>query len=116
MDITKRAQSRVIKVIKGLRHLSPSKRLRELSLLVLEKTKGGFYSCIQILDGKVHRGQRQALLSGLQGQDQGQQAQTETLEVPCDLSYCECDQALAQLFQKDCGVGDIQCWRYSKAF
>lgn len=116
MDITKRAQSRVIKVMKGLRHLSPSKRLRELALLVLEKNKGGFYSSIQILDGKVHRGQRQALFSGLQRQDQGQQAQTETQEVPCELPYRECDQAQAQFLQKDCGVGDIQCWRYSKAF
>lgn len=61
MDIKKRAQSRVVKVMKGLKHHSPVKKLRELALLVLEKNKEGFYSCIQILEGKVHRGYRQAL-------------------------------------------------------
>lgn len=47
----------------------------------------------------------------VQRQDQGPQAQTETQEVPCELSYSQSDQALAQFFQKDCGVfhaGDIQ--------
>lgn len=62
-----------------------------------------------------HRGQRQALSSGLQRQNQGQQTQTETQEVPCEhketLPYYESDQAVAQFFQTDCGVssaGDIQ--------
>lgn len=46
----------------------------------------------------MHRGQRQALFSGLQRQDQREQAQTETQEIPCEykeiLPYCESDQAL----------------------
>lgn len=60
MDIKKRTQSRVVKVMKGLKHHSPAKKLRA-GTAFLEKNKEGFYSCIPILEGKVHRGYRQAL-------------------------------------------------------
>lgn len=113
MDIKKRAQSRVIKVVKGLRHLSPAKRLRELALLVPENTKEGFYWYIQILEGKVHRGQRQALFNALQRQEQGQQAQTETQKVPCELPYCGSDQVTGTAFPER--LWSFQCWRHLKA-
>ena len=63
----------------------------------------------------MQRGWSQALLSGAQGQDQRQQAQTETREVPCERQEtpfcCEGDQALAQVAQGGCGIsilGGIQ--------
>lgn len=66
-------------------------------------------------EGRVQRGWRQLLPSGVQGQDKRQWAQTETgflwISGTGNASCCEVDQALAQIAQEGGGVslcGDIK--------
>jgi len=71
--------------------------------------------CLQISQGWVSGGWGQTLFSGAQQQDKGQQAQSETEEVPAEheeeLLPSEGDGALAQAGQGGCGIsfsGDVQ--------
>ncbi|KAK4827504.1 LOW QUALITY PROTEIN: hypothetical protein QYF61_018804 [Mycteria americana] len=73
MGILERVQQWAIKMIKGLEHLSYEERLRAGTVQPGEKqAQGGSSQCVQISEGKVQRGQSQALFSGAQGQDQRQ--------------------------------------------
>lgn len=109
LDVLGKVKCRATGITKGLEHLSWEERLRELGLLSLEKKRlGGSHRCLQIPEGRVHRGWSQALLSSAQGQAQRQWAQTGAQEAPSEhqeaLLCCAGVGALAQVAHRGCGV------------
>lgn len=46
-------KSRATKVIKGLEHSSPDKRLREIRPRGMEESQGGYDQCVQTTEGRM---------------------------------------------------------------
>lgn len=56
LNVMGRAQWMAVKVVKGLKHLSFEKRLRELRLLSLEQRRlGGSHKHVKIPKGRLHK-------------------------------------------------------------
>ena len=96
-------------MVGGVGHLPGEERLREPGLFSLEERRlRGILSVHTNPLRAVAGGWGQALFSGAQRQDRGQQAQTATQEVPSEreeeLLYPEGDRALGQAAQRVCGV------------
>ncbi|GAB0181415.1 hypothetical protein GRJ2_000606800 [Grus japonensis] len=110
-DIVERVQQRAMKMMKGLEHLTYEERLRELGLFSLEKAQEDLINVCKYLKrgGKKDRTRSFSVVPPCQ--IQGQWAQTETLEVPSEhqetLFYCEGDQAVAWVAQRDYGVAIV---------
>lgn len=111
---------RATKMIKALEHLSEEERLRQPALLSLENRQfSRIYPCTQIPEGKVKRGWRQSVFSGVQCQDKRQWEQIESQEVLSEhqetLFYCERDEASAPVVQKICRVSiPRDSWKMSE--
>lgn len=107
-------------MIKALEHLSEEERLRQPALLSLENRQfSRIYPCTQIPEGKVKRGWRQSVFSGVQCQDKRQWEQIESQEVLSEhqetLFYCERDEASAPVVQKICRVSiPRDSWKMSE--
>ena len=82
-------------MIRALEHLLYKEMLRDLDLFNLEKAERGSPYCLLISKEWEASGWCQALFSGVQQQNKGQQAQIEAQKAPYkheeELLYCDSD-------------------------
>lgn len=116
LDTLETAPQGLTQMVRGWKHLSYNKRLKEQELFNLERRLRGISSTVtQKPKGRVQTGRSQALSRGAHWQDKRQWANNARQEVPSEhqeiLFHCEGYQALAQAARRDCGVsilGKIQ--------
>ena len=56
VELLEWVQRRAVEMIRGLEHLSYEERVRELGLLILEKTPGRLHCSLPVLEGSLQAG------------------------------------------------------------
>ena len=71
VELLEWVQRRAVEMIRGLEHLSYEERVRELGLLILEKTPGRLHCSLPVLEGSLQAGGGPTFYTVWQGQGKG---------------------------------------------